>query len=922
MYSKSIYLISFVLLLSIASKAPADIVAYWTLDEGSGTIAYDSSGNGNDGTLYGNPKWVVGYFGGALEFDGSDDWIDCGNDPSLDLTKWTITFWLKVNQNKNYNGFVIKGLDAAENYEVLGFADGSFHFPITHTDGSRTYVNTDAGVIVAGEWAHFAYSYDSAEGRRFYKNGNLIFQDTDSGTPKASTESLTIGNEQPMSRFVNGVMDDIRIYNHVLSEPEILSAMEGGKGYPYALGPSPADGALYSGTWTTISWRPGDFAVSHDVYIGENFDDVNNGTGDTFQGNQDLEYFIVGFPGYPYPDGLVPSTTYYWRIDEVNEADPNSPWKGNVWSFSIPPKTAYSPIPADGTEFVDLNVKLTWTAGFGTKLHYIVFGEDYDQVSNAAAGIPNGTASYTPGPLKLAKTYYWRVDEFDGFETHKGEVWSFTTLGAASGSNPADGAADVKPSLILSWNTGAVADSHEVYFGTDADAVKNATTASPEYKGTKALGEESYDPGKLLLETTYYWRIDEVNGTNPDSPWAGNVWSFTTGDFFVIDDFEDYDASENQIWYSWHDGLGYGVPGTADYFAGNSTGAAVGDETTTSYTEETIVHGGGQSMPVTYNNNKQGYAYYSEVEYTLADQRNWTEEGVAELSLWFRGHPGSTGSFVESPSGTYTMTGSGADIWNVNGVEADEFHFAYKMLTGAGSIVAKVQSIENTNAWAKAGVMIRESLSPDSAHAFACITPANGVAAQGRPSTGGTSFNTNQTGITAPYWVKLERSISGNFTVSHSANGTTWQQVTGATPQNIPMGSNVYIGLALTSHNAAQTCQAVFSNVTTTGSVTGQWANQDIGILSNDTEPLYVAVSNSTGTPVVVINDDPAAAQIDTWTEWIISLQAFADQGINLSDVDRIAIGLGTKGNMTIPGGSGKVYIDNIRLYLPRGSSE
>jgi hypothetical protein len=213
--------------------------------------------------------------------------------------------------------------------------------------------------------------------------------------------------------------------------------------------------------------------------------------------------------------------------------------------------------------------------------------------------------------------------------------------------------------------------------------------------------------------------------------------------------------------------------------------------------------------------------------------------------------------------------------------------------------------------------MIRESLSPDSAHAFACITPANGIAAQGRPSTGGTSFNTNQSGITAPYWVKLERGASGNFTVYHSANGTNWQVVTGATPQNIPMASNIYIGLALTSTNAALTCHAVFSNVTTTGNVTGQWAHHDIGLTSNAAEPLYVAVSNSTGNSAVVVNEDASAAQIDTWTEWVIPLQAFADQGINLTNVDRIAIGLGTRGNITIPGGSGKMYFDDIRLNRP-----
>jgi hypothetical protein len=118
------------------------------------------------------------------------------------------------------------------------------------------------------------------------------------------------------------------------------------------------------------------------------------------------------------------------------------------------------------------------------------------------------------------------------------------------------------------------------------------------------------------------------------------------------------------------------------------------------------------------------------------------------------------------------------------------------------------------------------------------------------------------------------------------------------------------------------TCQAVFSNVTTTGSVTGQWTNQDIGILSNDDEPMYVAISNSTGSPAVVYHDDPDAATIDTWTEWVVPVQTFAAQGINLTDVDRIAVGLGTRGNMTAPGGSGKMFFDDIRLYRPRDAAE
>jgi len=697
--------------------------------------------------------------------------------------------------------------------------------------------------------------------------------------------------------------------------------------------PVPDDGAIYPDTWVSLAWTAGDTAASHDVYFSDNFDDVNDGTGDASRGNLDIgaEFFIVGFSGYPYPDGLVPGTTYYWRIDEI-EADGTTIYRGNVWSFTVPPKTAYGPDPADGSDGADLNVRLSWTAGFGAKLHYIFFGEDYDEVDNAAAGIPNGATTYSPGPLKLAKTYYWRIDEFDGAGMHKGEVWSFTTEGAVSGPNPADDAVDVKPSVVLSWNAGAVAASHEVYFGADADAVKNATTDSPEYKGPKALGEESYDPGTLMLNTSYYWRIDEVNAASTESPWAGNVWSFATGDFFVIDDFEAYDANDNQIWFAWHDGLGYGAMGSPDFFGGNGTGAAVGDETTASYTEETIVRPGGlQSMPFVFDNNKQGFSKYSEVELTLSAVRDWTAEGVAELSIWFRGNAASVGSFVEGPIGTYTMTASGADIWN----DADAFHYAYKTLTGAGSIIAKVNSVEQANNWSKAGVMIRDTLSAGSKFAAVYVTPTdaadgtatNGCTFQARLDTDIAAVSDSavrtaeQLAIVAPYWVKLERDVAGNFRASFSADGSTWRQMSW-NPQSISMGSNVYIGLALTSHDAALTCEAVFSNVTTSGNISGQWAHQDIGITSNDAEPLYVAVSNGAGVPAVVVHDDPAAANIVNWTEWVIPLQALADQGIVLSNVDRIAIGLGTRGNMTIPGGSGKMYIDDIRLYQPREAAE
>ncbi|MBN2594843.1 MAG: LamG domain-containing protein, partial [Sedimentisphaerales bacterium] len=785
MYRKLINLVLLVLVLSVAltsvaKAADPDLVGWWRFDEGSGTIATDFSGYGNDGTLHGDTAWVTGHLGKALQFDGVDDYVEVPHAEILTAdNEVTVMAWINAKRYDAPNGEAWQGILSKSNdprsYSFYTEASHALHF------STAGYGGLSAPNVPLNEWVHVCAMVIGGR-HQYYINGEnagtngsgIILPGT------ADTANVVIGRTQEgVNRSFLGMIDDVRIYMRGLTQEEVQLAMAG-SGVPQAFGPSPANGAINPTTWVSLTWKAGDFAVSHDVYMGENFDDVNDATRDSelFRGSQDLDtlFYFAGFIGGAYPDGLINGTTYYWRIDEVNDSHPDSPWKGEVWSFMVPPRTAYLPVPADGAEFVDVGVRLTWTAGFGAKIHYVVFGEDFDVV-NTATGKLNGTTTYNPGPLKLAKTYYWRVDETDGLETYKGQVWSFTTEGAVTGPNPADGAVDVKPSVVLGWVAGAVAASHEVYFGADSDTVKNATTASPEYKGPKALGEESYDPGKLTLNTAYYWRIDEVNGTNPDSPWAGNVWSFTTGNYFVIDDFEDYNADDNQIWYAWHDGLGAGAPGTPGYVPGNGTGSAVGDENTASYTEETIVHGGNQSMPIAYDNSKQGFAKYSEVELTLTDQRDWTEEGVAELSLWFRGNPASTGSFVEGPVGTYTMTGSGADIWVIDGVEADEFHYAFKTLSGTGSIVARVESVDNTNAWAKAGVMIRETLDPESAHAMMVVTPGSGVSFQRRPGRSATSVADTTAGITAPYWVKIERDIAGNFSAYSSANGTTWQKL-------------------------------------------------------------------------------------------------------------------------------------------------
>jgi len=631
MYRRLLFLAPCVLVagLMLTSVAEAELVGLWRLDETSGGTASDSSGNGNDGTLNGTSQWEpLGKIGGALDLDGSTAYVTIPFSESLRVLNQgdlTVAAWFKLDemptQNKEVfqqgdgNGAGRTWLFVAPDAEIRSYLGNG-------TTGSGFYVEADT-------WYHAAVVVTeggAVDSVQVYVNG----EPSGAANPMSMEDSVGgyfIGCHKNLSNYWDGLIDDVRLYNHALTESELLSAMEGSSGgYPFARSPSPADGELHEDTWVSLSWSPGDFAVSHDVYLGDNFDDVNNCTPGApgFIGNQTQTMLVLGLPGFPYPDGLVPGTTYYWRIDEVNDAEPNSPWKGPVWSFSVPPKTAYNPDPADGAELVATDATLSWTPGYGAKLHTVYMGTDFDAVDNAAGGAPQGTATYKPASLEPEKVYYWRVDEFDALATYKGDVWGFTTPGAAGSLEPANGATDVQINAKLTWTPATTAASHDVYFGTDKDTVRNATTASPEYKGNKALGAESYDPGKLAWHSDNYWRVDAVYNTGAVK---GLVWNFTTADFLLVDDFESYndidppDPNSNRIFEAWIDGFGT-----------TTNGALVGNDLPP-YAEQSIVHSGVQSMPYRYDNNLKT----SEATLTLVYPRDWTAEGVTKLSLWFRG---------------------------------------------------------------------------------------------------------------------------------------------------------------------------------------------------------------------------------------------------------------------------------------------
>ena len=653
MSKRLICLTSFIVMLAMAGNAaaqldPASITdGHVYLFEDVGANVSDDSANSHTANLVGSPQVVNGLKGNALQFNGTSDGVHIPDSTAMNLS---------TNQNRTVIA-IFNCADVTKSEKQVVYEEGGT------TRGLVIYVHE--GLVYAGGWNLSDYTPEwtgthlsapiasnvwyavamvirdagaAQEDDKFemWMDGELIAvgpgaelrsRSNDCGIGYHNSQvKFHDGNVSATGSYFEGIIDDVWVLSNVALTQDELRGFAA-EVWPFAFGPTPPDGGYLMGTWGNLFWSPGGYAVTHDVYAGESFEDVNSGA-DTFIGNQARTDLIVGFPGYPFPTGLVPGTTYYWRIDEVNDTEPNSPWKGAVWSFSVPPRTAYLPVPADGGESVALDAELTWAPGYGAKLHTVYFGDNYDNVSNAAGGPLLADATFTPpGPLEMAKTYYWRVDEFDPPFTHKGAVWSFRTEGTAADPIPAKGAVDVSPTPVLKWTAGGLAASHEVYLGADADAVANAGKGSPEHKGTAALGEETFAADRLELMTTYYWRIDEVNSTEPGSPWIGNVWTFTTGDFLAVDDFESYndidppDTASNRIFDKWIDGYGT-----------LTNGALIGNALPP-YAEQTIVHGGDQSMNCAYDNAGKT----SEATLTLVYPRDWPAEGVTKLSLWVRG---------------------------------------------------------------------------------------------------------------------------------------------------------------------------------------------------------------------------------------------------------------------------------------------
>jgi len=446
-----------------------------------------------------------------------------------------------------------------------------------------------------------------------------------------------------------------------------------------AYNPNPADGAKWVATEADLSWTAGATGVKHDVYFGTDQTAVANGTGGTLKSSQQTTKTYE-------PGTLALDTTYYWRIDEFESGGAKYP--GTVWSFTtIGPNAGirgyyFSNMNLTGAPALvrlDPAIGFNWGAGtpggtipvdlFSVRWVGVVevqYSEPYVFTTNSDDGIrmwlddvliidswiDQGPTLHSSSAINLVagQRYGVRVEYYEnGGGAVAQLLWQSPSMprqiipaGAlqlplpARNPIPVNGAVDVKDTPTLRWSAGEKAVKHNVYFGTDATAVASATTASTGiYRGQQDLAANSYVPSEapLTWNSTYYWRIDEVNAADT---WKGGVWSFTTANFIVVDDFEDYtDDVGSRIFQTWKDGWGYNEP--APGYAGNGTGSTVGYGQAP-FAEQTTVHGGSQSMPLGYDNSgAAGKARYSETQREWASPQDWTKGTVKALTLYFYG---------------------------------------------------------------------------------------------------------------------------------------------------------------------------------------------------------------------------------------------------------------------------------------------
>jgi hypothetical protein len=448
----------------------------------------------------------------------------------------------------------------------------------------------------------------------------------------------------------------------------------------------------------------------------------------------------------------------------------------------------------------------------------------------------------------------------------------------------------------VSWRAGREAVDHTVSYSTDEQAVIDGTAASD------TVSQTSYGPLSLDLGSVYYWRVDSV-GTS--DTWPGDIWSFRTEQYIIVEDFEFYDDDDpNRIWDAWADGWD-------DDNNGSTIGYPDPDfDNDEHFVEVTVVHNGDQSGPVLYDNTAP--VNYSEALLVFDAAQDWTSNAADEVVINFRGN---AVTFQETDDGYIAMSGEGADIWTND----DQFRYAYKTLTGNGSMIVRLDSLEELNTYTKAGIMIRETMDANSVMVLSTFHANDTTTIQSRDETDAQATQADvATDIELPVWLKLTRE-GDTFTGERSSDGVNWEPI-GDDPNTpntveVTMPNTVYIGLAVCSHVADTLAAATFYGVETSGGVSGDWTVVAVGDTEqaegdNTLDELYMALEDSSGNRHDVYAPVTTATGWGNWYEWIIPQSEFSDNGVDMARIKKIIVGVGDPADPM--NGSGMIFIDDI----------
>ncbi|MCH8194425.1 MAG: hypothetical protein IIA65_10480, partial [Planctomycetes bacterium] len=312
---------------------PGSIEGVWLFDEGSGTIAKDSSGHGYDADLRENPMWVQGKRGHALKFQGGS-YLEIRNSAENlafgGAEPFSITAWVKNQGGGTLIGKFNGGIIGAYILVIGGGGTVQFHRETApwSFSGSKTLPNNDFG--------HVAVTYDGTD-MKIYVNGEFDTlqargpQNTDTVTPVFIGARMTGGAP---SNFLSGVLDEVALFNVALTEEQIRAVMSGLTSSK-AGSPIPEDETIDVPRDTSLGWTGTDTAATHNVYFGMNWDDVNAASPDAPLGVQISEGQTE--TTYTPETVLAYGESYFWRIDEVNGAPDHTVFKGNIWSFTVEP---------------------------------------------------------------------------------------------------------------------------------------------------------------------------------------------------------------------------------------------------------------------------------------------------------------------------------------------------------------------------------------------------------------------------------------------------------------------------------------------------------------------------------------------------------------------------------------------------------